>query len=257
MFTIRVMVCVEQLIWSLSDQNRRYLFGKQAFDIPEYDSSETRRTIRDLLKQLSRADDGRLVGLIEDFIGNQNYYRPYQDQLIFDTPLADLERFLRLEGWEFSQGSLRRTETATVDLQVEEDALLTLLRASDLPNAALIETHLSRSADDYGRDNNNSMTNSRQALEGLLQDIADVTANQRNEAAPQREQVRDYLEDCGFFTREEKRGFSGVHGFLSDAAHPGIVDQEAARFGRNFALGACHYALQKFQLWSQGRYRRF
>src|SRR2546425_3704655 len=97
MFTIRVTICLEQLIWSLSGSERRYLFGKQAFDIPEYDSYETRRMIRDLIEQLNRANDQRLVGLIEDLIDNQDCYRPYEQQLVFDTPLRDVERFLRLE----------------------------------------------------------------------------------------------------------------------------------------------------------------
>ena len=101
------------------------------------------------------------------------------------------------------------------------------------------------------------MTNSRQALEQLLADIANETARARGDAAPAAERIRDYLEQCGFFTQEEKRGFSGAYGFLSGGPHPGVVDQEAARLGRNFALGSCHYALQKYGEWARHGHGRF
>jgi hypothetical protein len=168
-----------------------------------------------------------------------------------------MQRFLRLDGWEQTrEGTLRKTEAEILNVQAEEDALIQRLRASALPNANLIETHLNRAAEEYGRDNNNSMTNSRQALEQMLMDIANVTAQQRREAVPPG-RTRDYLQDCGFLTEEEKRGFSGAHGFLSGGPHPGIVDQEAARLGRNFALGSCQYALQKYERWVANQYRGF
>ena len=80
---------------------------------------------------------------------------------------------------------------------------MSVLRASGLPDAQVIEQHLTRSAEEYARDNNNSMTNSRQALEQLLVDIANETARARRDAAPAAERIRDYLEQCGFFTQED------------------------------------------------------
>lgn len=80
-----------------------------------------------------------------------------------------------------------------------------------------------------------------------------LTVNEPQPGGP----VRDYLQRCGFLTEEEKRGFSGTYGFLSGGPHPGIVDQEAARLGRNFALGSCQYALQKYERWVANGYRGF
>src|SRR5271165_6912344 len=42
------------------------------------------------------------------------------------------------------------------------------------------------------------------------------------------------------------RAVAGESTGLRGGPHPGIVDQEAARLGRNFALGSNHYALQKY-----------
>jgi hypothetical protein len=261
MFSNRVVVCLRQCIAALDDSHQRYLFGKQNIDLParpgwHYEISEE-WVVREV-DALNGAESPSLAGLVEDLMMNRQYYRScVSPRYRFDVPLDDLERFLRLEGWEISAGSLRKTEATIVDLQAEEDALLALLRNSNLPNTETIESHLTRSAEEYGRDNNNSMTNSRQALEQMLEDIAHTTARQRQDPIPVREQVRNYLETCGFFNQEEKRGFSGVYGFLSNGPHPGIVDREAARLGRNFALGACHYALQKYQRWTQNGYRGF
>lgn len=259
MFTSRVMVCLKQVVHSLDDSHKRFLFGKLGIDLHgPHGEFVTYDHIEQVVDGLNGASDRRLIELVEDLIGNRQYYRSgVSPRYHFDVPQEDLARLVRLEGWGVSGGRLRRTEGGVVDLQTEEDLLVTSLRDSGLPNLETILAHLTRSADDYARDNNSSLTNSRQALELLLQDIAQVTATQRGEAAPRREDVRNYLENCGFLTQEEKRGFSGAYGFLSQGPHPGIADEEMARLGRNFTLGACHYALQKFARWAQGGYRQF
>jgi hypothetical protein len=206
---------------------------------------------------LDVANDRRLAELSEDLIQNQQYYRSsVAPRYQFDVPYDDWQRFLSLDGWVFVEGRLNRREAEIANIQAEEDELVRRLRASGPPSIAIVETHLNRAAADYGRDNNNSMTNSRQALEQLLGDIAGRTAAARGEPAPAG-QIRDYLERCGFLTEEEKRGFSGTYGFLSGGPHPGIVDQEAARLGRNFALGSCQYALQKYERWAGSGHRNF
>lgn len=253
------MTCFRRAAFRLNSDYRHYFFAKVGIDCPlEYSWDDLRPQVEGQIDELNAADDPRLIALFEDLIGNQQYYRSsVSPRYDFDVPLEDLLRFLRLDGWEFSDGALQRTEPQTVNLQAEEDVLIVSLRASGLPSTAVIEAHLRRSADEYGRDNNNSMTNSRQALEQVLRDIAQQTAVARGDSIPTNERVRDYLEQSGFLTPEEKRGVSGAYGFLSGGAHPGIADEEAARLGRNFALGACHYAIQKYRRWAQNRFRNW
>jgi hypothetical protein len=259
MFTNRVMVCFKRISFRLSDDYRDYLFALIEINLPQFlGRYDARQILERQIDELNQANDPRILTLFETLIGNRQYYRssvtPRYD---FDVPYDDLLRFLQLDGWEFINGALHRTDPAPFNLQAEEDMLILSVRASGLPNSDVIETHLRRSAEEYGRDNNNSMTNSRQALEQVLRDIAQQTAAARGQAPPPNEQIRDLLEDCGFLTQEEKRGVSGAYGFLSGGAHPGIADDEAARLGRNFALGACHYSIQKYRRWAENGFRNF
>lgn len=256
MLSARALLCLEYLVSVLDNNNRRYVLGKIDVDYPFQGLQP--ELLHQMLSALNTPEDPRLVHLAVDLIQNRQHYRStVAARYNFDTPREELERILRLDGWEIHENGLVLRENILVNLQIEEDALLVLLRASGFPNTETVENHLNRSAQEYGRDNNNSITNSRQALEQILRDIADMTADARQDARPANEAVRDYLEEVGFLTREEKRGISGVYGFLSGAAHPGVVDEEAARLGRNFALGACHYALQKFAWWSRAGFRGF
>jgi len=255
MFSQRVLVALKRVVACISHDYRSYLFAKIGVDVSpdNYGLDAAPREI----DELNRANDRRLAELSEDLIQNRQYYRSsVAPRYQFDVPYDDWQRFLSLDGWAVDQGRLNRREAEIPNIQAEEDELLQRLRVSGLPNIAVVETHLNRAAADYGRDNNNSMTNSRQALEQLLEDIARNTAAARGEAAPVGP-IRDYLQGCGFLTEEEKRGFSGTYGFLSGGPHPGIVDQEAARLGRNFALGSCQYALQKYERWSANGHRAF
>ena len=255
MFSQRVLITLKRIVTTLSADSRTYLFGKVGIDIPPDNWGFNRAPQQ--IDELDAANDRRLAELSEDLAQNHQYYRAgVAPKYLIDVPYDDWRRFLSLDGWAFVEGRLNKREAEIFNVQVEEDELVQRLRASGLPNIALIETHLNRAATDYGRDNNNSMTNSRQALEQLLQDIATATVQGRNEPQPGGP-VRDYLQRCGFLTEEEKRGFSGTYGFLSGGPHPGIVDQEAARLGRNFALGSCQYALQKYERWVANGYRGF
>jgi hypothetical protein len=259
MFSNRVTTCFKRAVSSLSEDYREYLFEK--FEIRPNLFAVGQQRQHDLEQQtdeLNRANDPRVLTLLEDLISNRQYYRSsVSPRYVFDVPFDDLLRFLRLDGWDVANGALQRIEPMGVDRQQEEDSLILSIRSSGLPNSNTIETHLRRSAEAYGRDNNSCMTNSRQALEQVLLDIAQQTANARGDAVPPSEQVREYLENCGFLNREEKRGISGAYGFLSGGAHPGVADEEAARLGRNFAIGACHYSIQKYQRWVQNGYRSF
>ena len=255
MFSNRTLASLRRVVATLPSGSRRYLFERVGLALVDERNPEMAER---QIEELNRQDAPELGEMVEDLVGRTRYYRSeVVPKYLFDAPHDDFERFLKLDGYDFRDGHLILQENVVVDLQREEDQLLAALRASGLPSAQLIESHLTRSAEEYGRDNNNSMTNSRQALEQLLSDIANETARERGEPAPTAERVRDYLEQCGFFTHEEKRGFSGAYGFLSGGPHPGVVDQEAARLGRNFALGSCHYALQKYALWMRQGHRRF
>src|ERR1700693_5378409 len=250
MFSDRALLCLEYLVNALDNINRRYVLGK--IDIDYSLQGLEPELLHQILAALNTPGELRLIQLAEDLLTNRQHYRStVTPRYNFDTPREELERILHLDGWEMCEDRLLLQENVLVNLQIEEDALLAILRETGLPNVQTVENHLNRSAHEYGRDNNNSITNSRQALEQILRDIADQTADARGEARPVNERIRDYLEEAGFLIREEKRGIGGVYGFLSGAAHPGIIDEEAARLGRNFALGACHYVLQKFVRWSR------
>lgn len=256
MLSTRAVVCLEYLVSALDDANRRYVLGKIGIDYPNHGLQP--ELMRQMLTALNTPEGTGLIELAEDLIRNRQHYRSTViPRYNFDTPREELERILGLDGWELNDNHLVRRENVLVNIQVEEDAVAAALRAAALPHGQIVSNHLDRSAEEYGRDNNNSITNARQALEQILRDVADLTADARHDTRPSNDAVRDYLEQSGFLTREEKRGISGLYGFLSGAAHPGIIDQEAARLGRNFALGACHYVLQKFVQWSAAGFQHF
>ena len=191
MFSKRTLASVKRIVTTLPSGARRYLFERVGLAlIDERNPEMAERQIEELNQQ----DAPALREMIEDLAASTRYYRAeVAPKYLFDAPYEDSQRFLMLDGYDFRDGHLVRRENVVVDLQREEDQLLAALRASGLPNAQVIENHLTRSADEYGRDNNNSMTNSRQALEQLLSDIATETARARGEPVPVAERVRDYL----------------------------------------------------------------
>jgi hypothetical protein len=255
MFSNRTVAALRRVVIIMPPDAYRYLFERVGLLLVQEDN---RAAVERQIDELNQRDAHELADMVEDLIVRVRYYRAFvAPKYLFDPPYEDLERFLAVDGFVVRDGRIVRQENVVVNLQPEEDQLLAALRASGLPRAQLIEAHLNRAAEEYRRDNNNSMTNSRQALEQLLSDVANETARTRGEAEPAGERVREYLEQRGFFTAEERRGFSGVYGFLSGGAHPGMVDDEAARLGRNFALGSCHYALQKYVVWSRQGHMRF
>jgi predicted ATP-grasp superfamily ATP-dependent carboligase len=94
-----------------------------------------------------------------------------------------------------------------------------------------------------------SLANFRSALQQCLEGIARQIAGRRGEQVPvfaEDGEVRDYLQEKGFFTKEERRGFSGIYGLLSSGAH-GEGDRNLALLGYAACIMACHYAIAKFR----------
>ena len=92
------------------------------------------------------------------------------------------------------------------------------------------------------------LTNLRLALKFALDEAAgDVTARENITVVPSEEhQVREFLEKKGFFTKEERCGYSGIHGLLSKGPH-GTPDEETTLLAFAASLMAFRYLSVKLQ----------
>jgi len=98
-----------------------------------------------------------------------------------------------------------------------------------------------------------SISHARNFVEQLLGDIARAVAQVRSENPNLRRpvQVREYLQNAGFFDEAEKRKLTdGVYGYFSEeGSHPGISTQSASRVCMHILWAFAYYLLEKFENW--------
>ena len=91
----------------------------------------------------------------------------------------------------------------------------------------------------------------RQVIEQILEDIANGIASKRDDI-PNLDRpwkVRNYLEDQGFFDKDEKEKLVvGIYGYLSEVgSHPGVADTSMGRMAHVILLNFAVYLLEKFE----------
>ena len=166
-----------------------------------------------------------------------------------------MQRTLELDGYIYSNGVLLIPEESVLEEKEEEGVLESLIIGLKLSDPAVLKHHLEGSATHYYASKwDDSISNSRKGLEGVLQQVA----NRHSEAtigkplAPETYdkpvKVREYLERGGLLEKKEQETISKVYGLLSHTGgHPYMAEQDQARLMRYLSLIFCQFVLLRLQ----------
>jgi len=165
-----------------------------------------------------------------------------------------MQQILELDGYIYREGFLWIPEEAVIEEAEEQgvlEGLMTALRLSDIPT---LKHHLELSANHY-RDSHwdDSISNSRKVLEGVLQQVAarhgSAVGNALSaEILEKPVAVRDYLERSGLLEKKEKEAISQVYGLLSNTGgHPYIAERDQARLMRHLSLTFAQFVLLRLE----------
>jgi hypothetical protein len=169
--------------------------------------------------------------------------------------LDQLYPSLELDGYVFRGDVLLAPEEDVLDVKEESGVLQDLYRGLQLPNQDTVFHHLMLSEEHYlAKRWDDSISNSRKFLEGILQEVAadhhlaphGSAIDAETYSRPVR--VRDYLESSGLLESKEKVALSSVYGLLSQTGgHPYMAESEQARLLRHLALTFSQFALLRLK----------
>jgi hypothetical protein len=151
-------------------------------------------------------------------------------------------------------------EEDVLDVREETGVLQDLYRELQLPNQETVFHHLTLSEDHYlARRWDDSISNSRKFLEGVLQEVAAAhhlafrgrVIDADTFSRPAR--VRDYLQSSGLLQSQEKQALSSLYGLLSQTGgHPYMAESEQARLLRHLALTFSQFVLLRLRGFRSG-----
>jgi hypothetical protein len=174
----------------------------------------------------------------------------WADRVRFRDSMAQFEARLCDDGYTFDGFKIRGSKPVPSVAQRADEFLSDALRSGKFPRGEEIRDHLSTAVRLFNDDNyDESLTNLRlalqQSLEGIAGQLAEHQGGPRRSFKEDRD-VRQYLEEIGLFSREEKKGFDGIYGLLSAGPH-GKGDKDSTLLAYAACIMACHYAISKFQ----------
>lgn len=162
---------------------------------------------------------------------------------------------LELEGYVYKDGILYVPEESVFDVEEEQGILNQLIDANDLKDPATLKHHLELSGSHYVDGKwDDSISNARKVLEGVLQQVADKHSSVATGSAMSQKtfdsavRVREYLEQNGLIESKEKEAVTKIYGLLSDTGgHPYIAEKDQARLMRHLALTISQFVLLRLQ----------
>jgi hypothetical protein len=162
---------------------------------------------------------------------------------------------LELDGYIYRQGILWVPEETVLQEREEEGVLLGLISSLQFQDPQTLKHHLELSASHYQESRwDDSISNSRKLLEGVLQQTAGRHAHIVGSAPPGQEvlakpvSVREYLEKVGLLEKKEKEALAHIYGLLSNTGgHPYIAQRDQARLMRHLALTFCQFVLLRLE----------
>jgi len=162
---------------------------------------------------------------------------------------------LELDGYVFRADALLAPEEGVVDAKEQSGVLQDLYTELGLQNQETVFHHLSLSEEHFiARRWDDSISNSRKFLEGVLQEVAASHHRAvRGSAIPddvysRPARVRDYLESSGLLEQKEKQALSSSYGLLSETGgHPYMAQNDQARLLRHLALTFSQFALLRLK----------
>jgi len=162
---------------------------------------------------------------------------------------------LEFDGYIFRGDDLLAPEEDVLDAEEQSGVLQDLYKELQLQNQATVFHHLALSEEHYmAKKWDDSISNSRKFLEGVLQEVAaSHHLAHHGSAIPQETysrpvRVRDYLESSGLLEGKEKQALSSSYGLLSETGgHPYMAENDQARLLRHLALTFSQFALLRLK----------
>jgi len=168
---------------------------------------------------------------------------------------------LELDGFGFRGDALLAPEEDVLDAKEQGGVLQDLYKELQLQNQDTVFHHLALSEEHYlAKRWDDSISNSRKFLEGVLQEVAASHHLACHGSAISGEtysrpfRVRDYLETSGLLEGKEKQALSSSYGLLSETGgHPYMAESDQARLLRHLALTFSQFALLRLKGFKTGK----
>jgi hypothetical protein len=172
-----------------------------------------------------------------------------------EVVIREFKQNLELDGYAFRGDTLLAPEDAVLEVKDQSGVLQDLYTGLGLQNQETVFHHLALSEEHYiARRWDDSISNSRKFLEGVLQEVAashhlaigGSAIPEDTYSRPAR--VRDYLESSGLVDQKEKQALSSSYGLLSETGgHPYMAQNDQARLLRHLALTFSQFALLRLK----------
>jgi hypothetical protein len=180
-------------------------------------------------------------------------FEPYG---VRDKQAVDImQQTLELDGYIYREGVLWVPEESVIEETEEQGLIESLINSLELQDITTLKHHLVLSVTHFQESRwDDSISNSRKVLEGILQQVAarhSIAINGKvlsSEMLGRPVEVRDYLERSGLLEKKEKETISQVYGLLSNTGgHPYIAERDQARLMRHLALTFVQFVLLRLE----------
>ncbi len=215
---------------------------------------ELKRFIQEVQIRIVPESGQRLLQkMAEDII---NLYR--ENSQFIDIPKEYIQQLLlqlELDGYVYKKGQLLPIENSVINQHTEQTYLEILIDSLSISDSKLIKHHLNLSGEHFSNGKwGDCISNSRMALEAILQQVADAIHVKKNgtNLAPNTfstpRLVRDYFKNENILEDKEVEVIRTCYGLLSNTgSHPNMSEKDQARLMRNLALSLSHYALITYE----------
>lgn len=246
----QVRASIAQALTALTVSAARTLLYKHlAVQLDVSDTSSIR-----YLQAVASAGDDDVRALANELVVHQQAVRAdAPTKHVFDSRVADVERWLLHDGWVADSGALVRVTPAAEDITGIRDKLVEDLSGSGLDGDDAIAKALEEGSAAFvaaSPDFNGSITKVRIALETTARRAATSAAAKRSIAYPQDSWGRalQLLRSVGVLEADEEEMLARVYTFISPGAHlpKGMTDEEWARLARTFGVSSTYFLVQKY-----------
>lgn len=164
-----------------------------------------------------------------------------------------MRSMLELDGFIYRDGILYVPEESVIQEPEEQGLLVAMMGELALQDIPTLRHHLDLSASHYQEGLwDDSISNSRKVLEGILQQTALRASSIHATNAPidysRPADVRNFLEASGILEKKEKETLSQVYGLLSETGgHPYVAQKDQARLMRHLSLTFCQFVLLRLR----------
>jgi hypothetical protein len=169
--------------------------------------------------------------------------------------LTEFHSSLELDGYAFRGEALLVPEEALLDAKEQSGVTQDLYKELQLQEQDTVFHHLALSEEHYlAKRWDDSISNSRKFLEGVLQEVAASHHQASRGSAISDEiysrpaRVRDYLGSSGLLEPKERQALSSTYALLSETGgHPYMAQSDQARLLRHLALTFSQFALLRLK----------